>query len=261
MAYLISWVLWLLYVLVATAAMYTFLSFFETTVSRMLGCRTYYVFDYERILARGDRCLYKPLDTPVVYKPIVLEGVTATTAEEPTPAPAVDKYEAYRRGVRQMLEARWPYLPDHVVSTAMDIPREEILSIAPTADGWASRIQKAASGWLAADTGLPSELVQHVTSARDLEDQLRLADLEIVLMDMATEYPAVKDLADLEVVSSVFQLLRSKGRPLMKAGDYIKAAAAYGAVETTAPSLKRAFAPGGMTAEQWMTLRYRARDF
>lgn len=261
MAYLISWVLWLLYVLVATAAMYTFLSFFETTVSRMLGCRTYYVFDYERILARGGRFLYKPLDTPVVYKPIVLQAVPTTTAAAEEPAPAVDKYEAYRRGVRQMLEARWPYLPDHVVSTAMDIPREEILSIAPTADGWASRIQKAASGWLAADTGLPSELVQHVTSARDLEDQLRLADLEIVLMDMATEYPAVKDLADLEVVSSVFQLLRSKGRPLMKAGDYIKAAAAYGAVETTAPSLKRTFAPGGMTAEQWMTLRYRARDF
>lgn len=254
MAYLISWVLWLLYVLVITAAMYAFLSFCETAVSRMLGCSCYYIYDFEGILTKRSRFLYEPMVTPEVSTlPLVLPKKGT--------APTIDRYEAYRRGVRQVLEAKWALLPDHVISTAMDTSKDETLALAPTAEDWAPKVLAAASGWLAADTGLPSELVQHVLSIRDLDDQVRLADMELVLMDMATDYKGVKDLADVQTVAAVFLLLRDKGRPMMKAGDYIKAAAAYGAVETTDPSLLKLFSHGGMSNEQWLSLRYRSRDF
>ena len=263
MAYLISWVLWILYTLAATAAMYAFLSFAETTVSRLLGCRRYYIYDYEGILSKGGRFRYLPQATPEILRqpPVAKAAVEAAAPVAVVAAPAIDRYEAYRRRVRQVLDAKWSFLPGHVLDTAMDMPRAEVLAMAPTADGWAGRVLHAASGWLAADTGLPASMVQHVLTVRDLEDQLRLADMEMVLADMAAEYPRVRDLTGTDTVAAVFSMLRAKGRPLCKASDYVKTAAAYGAMETTDPALLRMFSPCGLTDEQWMSLRYRARDF
>lgn len=262
MAYLISWVLWLLYAMAATAAMYAFLSFYETLVSRLLGCQRYYVYDFEGILSRVGSLRYTPSN-----RFMTVLGQHSAAMEQPAPVaqqakPATSNlYGEYRKRVRQVLMSKWSFLPEHLITTAMDLPQSEVLSMQPTADGWAGRMLAVVSGWLAADTGLPSDLVAGVLDIRDIEDQIRLADVEMVLMDIVAAYPSVKDLVDVPTAAAVFRTLRNKGRPLMKAPDYIKTASAYKAVETCDPLVSSMFSVGGMTDEQWMSLRYRSKDF
>lgn len=262
MAYLLSWVLWLLYAMVATAAMYAFLSLYETVVSRLLGCRSYYVYDFEGILSRVRSLRYTPSNEFMVSmaKSQAVLASPASPAQQVKPVPS-NRYDEYRKRVRQALTSKWSFLPEHLVTTAMDLPREEVLSMQPTADGWAGRMLTVVSGWLAADTGLPSDLVSGVLDTRDIEDQVRLADVEMVLMDIVEAYPGVRDLVDVPTAAAVFRTLRNKNRPLMKAADYVKTASAYMAVETCDPSVSSMFSIGGMTDEQWMSLRYRSKDF